>query len=529
VQVQVQVQVPSMMQSKRKLSSKSTRTHWCSNNSPQNKYSSFAIKGCFVFAVTIVIYVNFRFAYPAIYHKYGSNGVTTTNDVMKKKRDRIKEFQSLPIFPENPKSLSMKSSIQEWEQWTQEPMIGTYRYSPIATLQLPTADLEPKSKSTTKTYDPKLFAKNVRIKAGANNRVDENPKSSVTFLSNNSVILTRKGHKFNPEDGSRTPNQDRVLILSKEAQEDDTNNNDNSEDWWIGLFDGHGYHGQAVSQYCSLEFARHIHQSWEKDITTTTKTTTKVDTIDTLKRSFLETNRSIPPFIASSGSTGISVLRRDNSLYISNVGDSMAFVASYNKNNNDSIKIIYTTQPHKPDSPKERERIENAGGRVQDSPFEGASARLIIPILGGDNGIDASVGLAMSRSLGDHDGENVGLTAEPDTDVLDLSQFDKNEEYIVVAVTDGLVDFGRLSAEEVALSMSKAFSSSSSSSINNNNSNNNKQQRKQKNKLRRSLSTPTAEAAAAKLILKASQLWIRDPDDAGYRDDISIVAHKLRI
>jgi serine/threonine protein phosphatase PrpC len=518
-----------MMQSKRKLSNKSTRTHWCSsNNSSQNKYSSFAIKGCFVFAVTIVIYVNFRFAYPAIYYKYGSNGVTT-HDAIKKKRDRIKEFQSLPMFPENPKSLSIKSSIQEWEQWTQEPMIGTYRYSTIATIQLPTADLEPKTKSTTKTYDPKLFAKNVRIKAGANNIVDESPKSSVTFLSNDSVILTRKGHKFNPEDGIRTPNQDRVLILSKEAQQDDKNNNDNnnSEDWWIGLFDGHGYHGQHISQYCSLEFARHIHQLWEKDTTTTT---TKVDTIDTLKRSFLETNRSIPPFIGSSGSTGISVLRRGNSLYISNVGDSMAFVASYNKNNNDSIKIIYTTQPHKPDSPKERERIENAGGHVQDSPFEGASARLIIPILGGDNGIDSSVGLAMSRSLGDHDGENVGLTAEPDTDVLDLSQFDKNKEYIVVAVTDGLVDFGRLSAEEVALSMSKAFSSSSSpSSLINNNNNNKQRGRKQKNNLRRSLLTPTAEAAAAKLILKASQLWIRDPDESGYRDDISIVAHKLRI
>ena len=523
--MQVQVQVPSMMQSKRKLLSKLTRTHWCSNISPQNKYSSFAIKGCFVFAATIFIYVNFRFAYPAIYSKYDSNGVTTTtNDVMKKKRDRIKELQSLPIFPENPKSLSIKSSIQEWEQWTQEPMIGTYRYSPIATIQLPTADLEPKSKSTTKTFDPKLFAKNVKIKAGANNRVDEKPKSSITFLSNDSVILTRMGHKFNPEDGSRTPNQDRVLVLSKEAQQDDTNSNDNSEDWWIGLFDGHGYHGHAVSQYCSLEFARHIHQLWEKDTTTTT-TTTKVDTKDTLRRSFLETNRSIPPFIASSGSTGISVLRRGNSLYISNVGDSMAFVASYNKNNNDSIKIIYTTEPHKPDSPKERKRIENAGGQVQDSPFEGASARLIIPIIGGQG---ASVGLAMSRSLGDHDGENVGLTAEPDTDVLDLSQFDKNEEYIVVAVTDGLVDFGRLSVEEVALSMSKAFASSS---INNNNNNidSNKQQRKQKDKLRRSVSTPTAETAAAKLILKASQLWIRDPDEAGYRDDISIVAHKLRI
>ena len=33
--------------------------------------------------------------------------------------------------------------------------------------------------------------------------------------------------------------------------------------------------------------------------------------------------------------------------------------------------------------------------------------------------------------------------------------------------------------------------------------------------------------AATQLILKASQLWDRDPLQGGYRDDISIVAHKL--
>ena len=92
---------------------------------------------------------------------------------------------------------------------------------------------------------------------------------------------------------------------------------------------------------------------------------------------------------------------------------------------------------------------------------------------------------------------------QPDTYILDTSKLDKNHEYIVVAATDGLVDYDRLSTEEVALSMAKAMSSQSirgrSSSM----------------------------QAATQLILKASQLWDRDPMQGGYRDDISIAAHKL--
>ena len=411
------------------------------------------------------------------------------------------EFQSLPAFPENP--LTPQSSLQEWERWTQTPMIGFYRYSSIATIQLPTADLEePKSKS-------KLNDGMERDSGGLSD-------------NNDSVVLTRKGHKFDPEDEKRTPNQDRVLVLSKRDDNiDDRNNDDNNADWWLGLFDGHGYHGHAVSQYVSLEFARRINKEWENETTTRSKAAdsskSSVMVKDTLKNTFLEINRSIPSFINSAGCTGISVLKRGNSLYISNVGDSLAFVASYNKANNaySTVKIIYSTSPHKPDTPSERKRIEAAGGRVQDAPFEGASARLIIPV----NKFQI-VGLAMSRSLGDHDGEKVGLIAEPVTDVLDLTQFDKNQEYIVVAVTDGLVDFGKLSAEEVALSMAKALSSSQSTQkriiLN---------KEDQKN-LRRSPASVSSTEAAAQLISRASQLWDREPGN--YRDDISIIAHKLR-
>mmetsp|Transcript_9825 Transcript_9825/g.20414 ORF Transcript_9825/g.20414 Transcript_9825/m.20414 type:complete len:226 (-) Transcript_9825:1084-1761(-) len=223
-----------------------------------------------------------------------------------------------------------------------------------------------------------------------------------------------------------------------------------------------------------------------------------------LKAIFLDINKSmhsLPKIAASAGCTGISVLKRGNSLYISNVGDSVGFVARYNKSKK-SLEIIYSTKPHKPDSPSERKRIEEAGGRVIDPPFQGMSARLAIPM---ENGM-SEMALAMSRSFGDFDGEKVGLSVEPDTDVINLSQFDKSKEYFVVAATDGLIDFAQLSEEEVAIAMAKAISDEEDES----------------HVSSRFVSARGTEAAR-ELILKSSKMW-----SSNYRDDISLVAHKIR-
>eukprot|EP00534_Pseudo-nitzschia_fraudulenta_P012304 CAMPEP_0201214726 /NCGR_PEP_ID=MMETSP0851-20130426/188560_1 /ASSEMBLY_ACC=CAM_ASM_000631 /TAXON_ID=183588 /ORGANISM="Pseudo-nitzschia fraudulenta, Strain WWA7" /LENGTH=375 /DNA_ID=CAMNT_0047504095 /DNA_START=212 /DNA_END=1339 /DNA_ORIENTATION=- len=375
-------------------------------------------------------------------------------------------------------------------------MTGLYQFSSVASIQLPTADLEEQ-------------AHNIR-----DNQLEPNGDSSSP--NNGVVVLTRKGHKFNPEDKQRTPNQDRVLVLSRR---NDTGENNGDNDWWLGLFDGHGYRGHAVSQHVSSEFARRINNEWENEsVLSSSKTVSGSENSramvkDTIQQIFLDINRSIPSFMDDAGCTAISVLKRGHLLFLSNLGDSSAFVVSYNKLNNSQSKpkIIYATKPHKPDSPDERTRIEANGGQVQDAPFEGASARLIIPVKIGSQYFE--IGLAMSRSLGDHDGEKVGLSAEPDTDVLDLTQLDKNQGYIVVAVTDGLVDFSKLSEEEVALSMTQAMSTTQ-------NTDNRTSMRSPKVPL-------SATEAATELIMRASKIW--DSEPGNYRDDISIVAHELTI
>eukprot|EP00536_Pseudo-nitzschia_multiseries_P005691 jgi/Psemu1/191137/e_gw1.110.97.1 len=288
----------------------------------------------------------------------------------------------------------------------------------------------------------------------------------------------------------------------------------------MGLFDGHGYHGHAVSQFVSSEFIRHVNKEWEDESPARpSRLSDKNNAMvkDTLRNIFLEINKSIPKSISDSGCTGISVLKSGNSLFISNLGDSVVFVASYDtsKNAKNEVKIIYSNSPHKPDIPSERERIEASGGRVQDSMFEGASARLLIPIKVGFQTI--AIGLAMSRSLGDHDGLKVGLSPEPDTHVLDLTKFDKNHEFFVVAVTDGMVDFGKLSKETVALTMAKVLSTKQTDF----------DTKQLKENVRQYPESSPGLKAATQLILEASQLWDLEPGN--YRDDISIVARKIRL
>lgn len=460
-----------MMQSNRKLSKPSGRS--CL---PSSRRYSFVIKGCAVFFLTSVFYLHYRFAYSIL---SGPDTLNTDGDVVS--RNDMK-FQSLQLFPVN--KLTAESTVEEWEQETQNPMTGLYRYSSISTIQLPTADLEvegPKFKHT---------------QADASYQVRD-PSNS-----NDIVILTRQGHKYNQEDRKRTPNQDRVLVLSRR---DDS-------DWWMGLFDGHGYYGHLVSQYVSSEFARGINKEWEgENFQRSSKITSSkqksIAVVNVLKDLCLEINKSMPGFMSYGGSTGISLLKRDDLLYISNVGDSVAFVASYDKTQN-KIKIMYSTKPHKPDTPKERQRIEANGGRVVDPPFEGATARLVIPVQIGSQMME--YGLAMSRSFGDHEGEKVGLSVEPDTDVLDISQFDKNLDYVVVAVTDGLVDFDKLTEQEVAVAIAKALSAE-----------------EDRVNTDHPLVSALGNEAAKKLIMKSSRMWDAGPDN--YRDDISIVAHKLRL
>lgn len=135
--------------------------------------------------------------------------------------------------------------------------------------------------------------------------------------------------------------------------------------------------------------------------------------------------------VQQSGCTATALLfehNAENNLYTSNAGDA---------------RILYRTkdlmQPatvdHKPDTEKERERIQKAGSFV--------TVICNVARVAGQ--------LAVSRAIGDYDYKQYGVTAEPETyhyDSLDFLKF-------IVLGCDGLYDI--LSNEEIDYIVSRAL------------------------------------------------------------------------
>lgn len=65
---------------------------------------------------------------------------------------------------------------------------------------------------------------------------------------------------------------------------------------------------------------------------------------------------------STSGTTASVVVVRGNKLYVAHVGDS-GVVFGMQNSPKDTVKALEVTQDHKPELPKERERIEGLGGR----------------------------------------------------------------------------------------------------------------------------------------------------------------------
>jgi serine/threonine protein phosphatase PrpC len=64
-----------------------------------------------------------------------------------------------------------------------------------------------------------------------------------------------------------------------------------------------------------------------------------------------------------SGSTVVAVLFDSKKIYCANAGDSRAVL--YTQGKKGGLKVTPLSDDHKPGLPKERKRVEQAGGRVQ--------------------------------------------------------------------------------------------------------------------------------------------------------------------
>ena len=332
----------------------------------------------------------------------------------------------------------------------------------------------------------------------------EDPKSEITFVETNDneqatltpmiikslniphhndeqqAVLTRRGFK-GEEHGSLTANQDRILIVSPFWVNQET-----SPATVVALFDGHGKFGHVVSHHAALKLPTVLSTQLEKRTLISER-----EVRAALTETILDIDRTLLDGLTS-GSTAIIILKLGRKVYIANTGDSLAFLAAYSPENQ-SVEIIYSTQPHKPHLPDERERIEKAGGTVM-IPNSGdmQSSRVVIPY-----GERSALALAMSRSIGDSEGAKIGVIANPTIDVIDLDEVSKlgTLKLFAVAATDGIFDL--VKPPEVAEHISSALYGE-----------------------RRSLLQ-----ACGELILRASLLW--KGLGLQYRDDISIAVTQL--
>ncbi|CAB1311871.1 unnamed protein product [Coregonus sp. 'balchen'] len=178
-------------------------------------------------------------------------------------------------------------------------------------------------------------------------------------------------------------------------------------DWsFFAVYDGHA--GSRVANYCSANLLEHILLGGAEF----TPGMGSVEGVkDGIRAGFLKIDEYMRSFsdlrqgLDRSGSTAVGVLLSPSHLYFINCGDSRA--------------------DHKPCNPREKERIQNAGGSVMIQRVNGS--------------------LAVSRALGDYDYKCVdgkGPTEQlvsPEPEVCVLERAAEGDEFVVLAC-DGIWD-----------------------------------------------------------------------------------------
>ncbi|KAK2880988.1 hypothetical protein Q8A67_018256 [Cirrhinus molitorella] len=216
----------------------------------------------------------------------------------------------------------------------------------------------------------------------------------------------------------------------------------------FAVFDGHG--GPDAARFARRHLWDHIKKQrgfWSEDDDEVCAALRKgfVSCHHAMWKKLPEWPKTVTGLPSTSGTTAsIVVIRRDR-MYVAHVGDSAVVLGVQDHPSDEFIRAVEVTQDHKPDLPKERERIEGLGGSV----IKKSGVNRVVwkrPRLT-HNGpvrrstvIDQIPFLAVARALGDlwsydfYSGEFV-VSPEPDTAVIKLDL--KQHRYIIVG-SDGL-------------------------------------------------------------------------------------------
>uniref|UniRef100_A0A8C3GBQ6 protein-serine/threonine phosphatase n=1 Tax=Cyclopterus lumpus TaxID=8103 RepID=A0A8C3GBQ6_CYCLU len=209
-------------------------------------------------------------------------------------------------------------------------------------------------------------------------------------------------------------------------------------DWsFFAVYDGHA--GSRVANYCSKHLLEHIigansvaggTQSSQagSDSSASDSPTLIPPSVETVKSGirtgFLKIDEHMRSFsdlrngMDRSGSTAVGILLSPDLFFFINCGDSRAVLYR-------NSHVCFSTLDHKPCNPRERERIQNAGGSVMIQRVNGS--------------------LAVSRALGDFDYKCVdgkGPTEQlvsPEPEVFEMVRAPEQDQFVILAC-DGIWD-----------------------------------------------------------------------------------------
>ncbi|CAL1407537.1 unnamed protein product [Linum trigynum] len=239
--------------------------------------------------------------------------------------------------------------------------------------------------------------------------------------------------------GEKGVNQDCFIVWEEfGCQEDMT---------FCGIFDGHGPWGHFVAKKVRESLPSHLLCNWQEALAAAESSSVdylldeidlgsdkKLQRFNMWKHCYLKTcaavdqeleqHRRIDSF--HSGTTALTIVRQAKLLYIANVGDSRAVLAT----SEDGILVpVQLTVDFKPSLPQEAERIVECKGRVFCLGDEPGVHRVWLPD-------EESPGLAMSRAFGDYCIKDFGLISVPEVTQRHISSKDQ----FVIMATDGVWD-----------------------------------------------------------------------------------------
>ncbi|XP_055810510.1 protein phosphatase 2C and cyclic nucleotide-binding/kinase domain-containing protein isoform X2 [Solanum dulcamara] len=210
------------------------------------------------------------------------------------------------------------------------------------------------------------------------------------------------------------------------------------DDHFFGVFDGHGEYGAQCSQFAKNKICENLLRNSKFHL----------DAVEACHAAFLMTNSQLHADAmddSMSGTTAITILVRGTTLYVANSGDSRAVIAERRGNEVVAVDLSIDQTPFRPD---EIERVKLCGARVltldqieglknpdvqcwdTEEGDDGDPPRLWV-----QNGMYP--GTAFTRSIGDSVAETIGVVANPEIVVLELTS---DHPFFVIA-SDGVFEF----------------------------------------------------------------------------------------